>query len=231
MKKLILTKGYLALVDDDVYERILKLNRPWFARVSRDSIYAARDETYSKKNRKRVYLHRWIMGLPPGRTPVVDHINRDTLDNRRENLRLVTTSENNRNSGLSISNTSGFIGVAVVNDSGNWRAYASSNNKQINIGVWPTKELAAVGRDLFVKERFPTSVLNFPDGKFPHTPEEVESSKIARPINETPGIRFKANGYEVEKRVDGNRVYVGRFDTLEEAKLAQRNFLKTKGKK
>lgn len=47
------------------------------------------------RNSKGVWLHRLIMNCPQGME--VDHINRNTLDNRRENLRIVTRAENNRN--------------------------------------------------------------------------------------------------------------------------------------
>jgi hypothetical protein len=48
---------------------------------------------------RREYLHRLILGLPPGRHPVCDHRNRDILDNRRSNLRVVSQQENCANRG------------------------------------------------------------------------------------------------------------------------------------
>lgn len=59
-----------------------------------------------------IKLHRFILDLSyKDRTKIVDHINRNTFDNRRENLRIVTYSENNLNSSFSKNNTSGRTGV------------------------------------------------------------------------------------------------------------------------
>jgi len=53
----------------------------------------------ARVNGRREYLHRLILDLPPGRHPVCDHRNRDTLDNRRNNLRVVSQRENCANRG------------------------------------------------------------------------------------------------------------------------------------
>lgn len=101
--------------------------------------YALRGE-----NNTTLYLHRVIMGrmgnVPQGYT--VDHINRDKLDNRRENLRVATASQNHINSGLRSDNTSGFKGVYWRKDSGKWRAKIRIGGKYINMGSYETVEEA-----------------------------------------------------------------------------------------
>lgn len=93
MKTFTLTCGAIVLLDDEDYDRLPKTG--WY--LSRKEIhnpntdYAVHD-TYGK-------MHRWVLNIKPNEMTgfVVDHINHNGLDNRKENLRLVTTSENKRN--------------------------------------------------------------------------------------------------------------------------------------
>ena len=93
MKTYTMTCGAEVLLDDEDYERLPKTG--WYLskkeKHNSNTDYAVHD-TYGK-------MHRWVMGFIPGEhlDMVVDHINHNGLDNRKENLRLVTTSENKRN--------------------------------------------------------------------------------------------------------------------------------------
>lgn len=214
MPKYPLTKGEVAIVDQDTFDEMLNLGRRWCVSVRRNLKYAVRDDSSGN----RIYLHRWIMNAPKGMH--VDHINGDGLDNRKSNLRIVTCSENARNRHNHDPGASGFFGVSSISTSKSWRAYTHVDKKQVMIGVWPTAELAASARDFYVSEFHKTSRLNFPDGA-PHTPEEVEKMKISKVVSDHPGIRLKAGKWEVWHRRNGKRVYVGRFETLELAKTAQ----------
>ena len=79
-------------------------------------------------------LHRIIMGDPPGQ--FIDHINRDKLDNRRENLRTATKSQNNSNTGVRSDNTSGFKGVNWDKRRNKWVARVQVNGKPIHLGYY-----------------------------------------------------------------------------------------------
>ena len=97
-KEIQLTKGYVALVDDDDYEWLSKYK--WNASIDRRDKYTSARTTVYKyfegyKWRRSVKMHRLILDAKKGQ--IVDHVNGDPLDNRRENLRLATTSENARN--------------------------------------------------------------------------------------------------------------------------------------
>lgn len=92
-------------------------------------------------NGKRAYFHRLAIGAPPGRE--VDHVNGDTLDNRRSNLRLCTSTENKRNQTASRSTPSGYKGVSLSHKSKPWRANITVCGRQYLLGNFETKEEAA----------------------------------------------------------------------------------------
>lgn len=87
-------------------------------------------------------LHRFITGCPDGM--VVDHINGNGLDNRRENLRVCTQSENLRNRKMHQNNASGFKGVFFdpAPRSKPWRSRITVSGKRFNIGRFDTPEEA-----------------------------------------------------------------------------------------
>lgn len=91
---------------------------------------------------KNMALSRFIM--KPKAHLQVDHINGDSLDNRRSNLRVCTRSENNRNKKKISTNTSGFKGVSYRRDRKLWCAFIGlyKNGKRTakNLGYSPTKE-------------------------------------------------------------------------------------------
>ena len=73
-------------------------------------------------------LHRFLMGdIPKG--SVVDHINRNTLDNRKTNLRIVSILKNNQNIGINIRNNSGYKGVFHDMRRNKWVANLYRNGK------------------------------------------------------------------------------------------------------
>lgn len=97
-------------------------------------------------NMKAFLIHRWILGLEKGDGKIVDHINGNRLDNRRENLRLVTKSLNALNKHEAYaSGSSGFLGVHI--DSRRvrnpYRAAITVNQRHVSLGVFPAIEDAS----------------------------------------------------------------------------------------
>ena len=135
----------------------------------------------TRRRRKTETMHRMIMGrdgIPKGM--VVDHINGNGLDNRKENLRVCTHAQNVVNSNVYINNKSGYKGVRYSKTSPDkykltkcWMAYCAHefSKGEGYIGMFATKEIAAYARDLKALEvHGHYAVLNFPDGP----PEEVK---------------------------------------------------------
>lgn len=142
MKRIKLTRGFFTKVDDDDY--VVFNKERWQANVkSRRGKYkvsASRVKSFNGKP-KTLYLHREIMKAPIG--TYVDHINGDTLDNQKYNLRICSNSENMRNRGVPSSNTSGYKGVSFSKDKNMWESKITHKYKTYHLGFFNTKEEAA----------------------------------------------------------------------------------------
>ena len=93
-----------------------------------------------------VTLHRWVLFGREGSDDHVDHRSGDRRDNRRENLRACTATQNARNTRLKKSNTSGAKGVSKAS-SGLWRARITVDRREITLGRFATVEAAARAYD------------------------------------------------------------------------------------
>lgn len=93
-----------------------------------------------KKGSRKVMMHRVIMNAP--KNSFVDHINGNTLDNRKCNLRFCTTTQNMWNRGNMKSNTSGYKGVSRYLNT-KWKASITANNFRHHLGVFDCKHEAA----------------------------------------------------------------------------------------
>lgn len=141
MKRIILTQGKVALVDDADFDSLNQWK--WRAANIKGRWYAYRVTHGSHKTRKSVAMHREIMGdLAAGKE--VDHRDGDGLNNCRDNLRPATHAENMRNNRQKPSEC-GFRGVQKHGPS--WQAKVSINGKLIAIGTFPTPEDAARAYD------------------------------------------------------------------------------------
>lgn len=120
MPELILTQGKSTLVDECDVGEISKYS--WYALKTRNDFYAVRYE-----DKRVIGLHRHILACPNGLS--VDHINGDPLDNRRNNLRIVTHQQNMSNRKKRKIATSKYKGVHWLQ--GKWRAEIQKNGKKV----------------------------------------------------------------------------------------------------
>lgn len=157
MTKLInLTQGKVSLVDDDDFDRLNK--HKWFYHHNG---YAARNSAHFYGKRHMIQMHREIIKTPIGME--TDHINQNGLDNRKENLRICTTAENQKNIKTKSNNTSGFKGVNFNKQCQGWIARITMNRQQHYLGAFSTPEEAAHAYDAAARlYHGEFAALNFP---------------------------------------------------------------------
>ena len=156
MREIPLTQGKVALVDDGDYDLVSRFK--WLAAKAPRTWYARRVD-YGAGRKKNESMHRLILNAPPDK--IVDHINGNGLDNRRENLRLATKIQNNCNTRLRRDNRSGYKGVK--RNALRWIARIRIDRKLIHLGSFATKEDAARAYDNAARQHFGEfAKLNFP---------------------------------------------------------------------
>lgn len=142
-------RKYHAIVDDDDYNKAIKYKWHIKKRDNRRTFYAC---TNIKK--EKVLLHRFILGSKKHDNKIIDHINRNGLDCRKENLRIANNVINNMNRDLQRNNTSGYRGVCRRKKEKKWRAQIGYNNKMITIGYYKDIKDAAKAYNKRAKELF-----------------------------------------------------------------------------
>jgi hypothetical protein len=152
-----LTRKQNAIVDVTDFDWLNQWN--WCAQWAphTNSFYAVR--TNGKNG--YIWMHTFILKCRKGQKG--DHKNHNTLDNRRENLRKCTFSQNAVNRRMQRNNTSGFIGVTWHKAVKKWHAQTILDGKHVNGGFFDSPEEAARARDKMIFELHgPFASLNFP---------------------------------------------------------------------
>lgn len=134
MKTIPLTRGMVALVDDEDYAELAP--HRWYAQRGRNTWYAAR-----RPQNVHVLMHQEVMG---GKG--IDHIDGNGLNNQRSNLRFATQAQNSYNSRLSRRNTSGHTGVSWMPLRRKWQVHIQAEGKNHFLGHFATLEEAVAVR-------------------------------------------------------------------------------------
>lgn len=236
-KPIQLTKGYIAWVDDEDYDRVARYS--WFAQVIKGKVYAA---THRKGIlfKKYVYMHRYILGDP--KDIEVDHWNNDGLDNRRCNLRQVTHAQQQFNRPKKSGTSSKYKGVCWNTLKSRWMAGIKVNQKRIHLGLFEVEEDAARAYDNAALEYFGEfALLNFPKNPCPCPP--LPTIELPTPIpshlqrNNTTGYRGVSFDHSRQKyaavvKIHGKGISLGRFTTAEQAaRVRDRKELELRGDK
>jgi hypothetical protein len=151
-----------AMIDIEDFSKIEEFPNTWFPKPSNSGFYMIGRYRKDPENKKWTYIqaHRLIMDAPKGKE--VDHINHETLDNRKENLRVVSKSVNqlNRNKGNK-TNKLGIRGVHFDEKIGKYRAQIQINKIKYHLGLHKTAEEAAEAiHDILSKKKSVIEVVN-----------------------------------------------------------------------
>jgi|LakMenEpi03Aug12_release.lakeMendotaPanAssembly.Ray.scaffolds.fasta_scaffold591655_1 hypothetical protein len=154
MKLLPLTKDKFALVDDDDYYWLSQWN--WFAVEIKNTWYARRSKKKGilRSNEKyEIYLHRIVMRCSDIDF-VIDHLDKNGLNNQKENLRICTKSENNKHTSSHKNSSSQYLGVSYDKNRNKWSANLMNNGKRILFKRYNTEIEAAKAYDITAKTQF-----------------------------------------------------------------------------
>lgn len=144
MKVIPLTRGKYTIVDDEDYERLMKHSWAWVPATGSCSSkgYAVRKGNKKRGEPRTVQMHREILNAPVG--VFVDHVNLDSLDNRKENLRFADVQQNGFNRPKPIMEcTSRFKGVFRRKNKRKWSARIKFNGRHVELGSYYDEEKAA----------------------------------------------------------------------------------------
>lgn len=133
-----LTQGLKAIID--AADIPLVYGKNWYASRNKGLVYARRKVLGSNGKWITVHMHRVIINAPKGFE--VDHANRNSLDNRRINLRLATRSQNMCNTTKRPGTMSKYKGIIWDSRKRKWRALISVNGKNKYLGRFKSQELA-----------------------------------------------------------------------------------------
>ena len=149
MKRMPLTHGEYALVDDEDYEWLSEYS--WHVLKRRNTFYAVGYvmENGRPKNRR---MHRMIIKAEEGQQ--VDHINHNGLDNRKENLRICTNNQNQMNSKKRPGMTSKYKGVSWHKQKKRWCSEIKINRNNIHLGSFKDEKKAAMVYDDAARKYF-----------------------------------------------------------------------------
>ena len=170
MKTINLTKGFIALVDDEDYDFLMQwkwqLTFIYKRGIKTKYAYASRRIYYKRKSIGQIFMHREVMNTPKGME--VDHIDHNCLNNQKKNLRNCTHSENQRN--RVPHGKSKYLGVHIFYNKSNKQVYEyiraaiRENGKIKHLGVFKTEEDAARAYDAAAKINYGEFAnLNFKD--------------------------------------------------------------------
>ncbi|MFH1370644.1 MAG: AP2 domain-containing protein [Planctomycetota bacterium] len=163
-RRIYLGDGEWTILDKEDYYRLNHYK--WFLTGRLHKFYAAR--TIKDGGRTIITrMHRDIMNPPP--KLLVDHRNCDGLDNRRENLRLATKSQNAYNSRKRNNTSSRYIGVHLRKNNGRWEAQIRHHEKRMWLGSFKNEIDAARAYDEAAKKYHGKFArLNFPEENRDH---------------------------------------------------------------
>jgi len=144
-----LTQGKVAFIDDEDYELVSQYK--WCAVKDGNTYYAATNTSRKNPPRKHIKMHRLILGAKKGQ--LIDHVNFNGLDNRKENIRFATIGENNHRQTNS-RGKSKYFGVCWNKQNNKWVSRIRYNGERLYLGYFSNEVEAAKAYDSSAKNLF-----------------------------------------------------------------------------
>lgn len=151
MKTIPLTQGKEAMVDDEDYDRLAahkwhfnKKNKRGYGCAQRSKYIKLGVNSYKSQT---VYLHREVLNT----NEEVDHIDGNTLDCRKHNLRPANRIQQTQNTSSRVGSSSKYVGVHMHKLTGKWRAQIQVDGKVKSLGLFSTEELAHSARTRYIE--------------------------------------------------------------------------------
>jgi len=244
-----MSRGLVTAVSAEDYA--VALQHSWQPLINRGRLDGAETNTKDTRKGRRTYLSRMIAeriyGYIPRRAQI-DHWNRFTLDNRRENLRICTAQDNTRNRPKSNNSLAPFIGVQQTSNFTGKRggkqfcARVHFRGRNRYLGSYTTAKEAALVRDDFCRKHFGKFFEpNFPklDERPPVAPKIIRQQVPSLPRNRYAWKQRLGRFVGVHRRtphtwrwaleIRGRRIRVGRFSTAVEAAISRDEYIKENG--
>lgn len=213
-----LRNGLVVIVDAEDYEWLSQWK--WKAKKGYSTIYAVR-----RSEGHLIFMHRAILGVTDPRI-LVDHKNRNGLDNRRDNIRVASRAQNMHNRISSSNNTSGYKGVHWDKRKEKWIAAIGIDGRRKHLGNFDSSEDAARAYDQAARELHGNfALLNFPDDPpIAILPSDWNDKGRLLSVN-TSGFRGVywskvANKWHAQIEGGGKRMSLGYYRDIEEAARA-----------
>lgn len=224
MKEIPLTKGFVALVDDEDYEWLKQVKWQFvggYAKTeAKAKAYVAAFPDYLASTRT-VFMHRLLLKAPAG--VEVDHRFGNTLDNRKEFLRLATKSQNQQNAS-SFTGVSKFKGVSWHKANRKWMAQITSNGSRIFLGSYLSEEDAALAYDQAANQlNGAYAKLNFPDNPDSHLVFSMPA--VIAGVTGYHGVYPSGSRFVARSGKDKDRVHLGCFETAYDAAIYRDYFI------
>ena len=198
-KQIPLSQGKFATVDDADYD--------WLARNKWS--YDPKGYAMRRSANVTIYMHRVVLNASG--PVVVDHVNGDGLDNRRENLRIVTAAQNNYNRHPEKrSKTSRYKGVSLNRKSNRWQAHIKKGDERRYLGLYDSEQDAAraynaAARYYFGEHAFVNDV---PDDNW-----TLHNLSVGSKTSSFRGVHYstEAKKWKAQVQVNKTKIFLGYF--------------------
>lgn len=165
--KIQLTRGLFAIVDEDMVEDLNRFS--WSAAPDGNTCYAIANDA----DDNTIRMHRHVLRINRGENVTIDHINGNGIDNRRENLRIVSRSENQLNRKHPRKSTKNRFRGVVPGLTKGWQTLLNINGKKTKKNFDNEVDAARYYDYMMFTYKGPKAKTNLSMGRF--TPEEIAS--------------------------------------------------------